>query len=173
MDDTHKFKQFTTQLECETFLNKEAELLDDNRLHEWLELLTEDIEYQIPRRVTRERGAKQSEFSDDGFLYRDNYGTLKTRVQRYDREYAWAENPPSRTRRFVTNVRIIEEVDNSFTVKSNLLFYRNQGDTTNHDLIACEREDTLRRIENDLKLAERTVYLDQTIAPTRNISFFL
>jgi 3-phenylpropionate/cinnamic acid dioxygenase small subunit len=161
------------QYECTEFLNTEAELLDDQRLHEWLDLLTEDISYRVPRRVTRERGAERSEFSDEGFLYREDAGTLKTRVKRYDREYAWAENPPSRTRRLVSNIRVQQSEDGEYFVKSNVHLYRNQGDTTQYDLIAYEREDILRRVDGELKLAERVVYLDQTILATRNLSFFL
>lgn len=161
------------RLACERFLYREAELLDDGDLHGWLDLLTEDVDYRIPRRVTRERGAEQSEFSDEGFLYREDIGTLRTRVNRYDREYAWAENPPSRTRRLVGNVRVKRADDDEVDVRSNLLLYRGQGDEADHDLIACERLDTLRRTEDGLRLAERTVHLDQTILATRNLSFFL
>lgn len=163
------------QLECRDFLVREAALLDDQQLHEWLDLLTDDVEYRVPRRVMRERGTETSEFSDDGFLYRDDKGTLRTRVERYDREYAWAENPPSRTRRFVGNVRIEDqgEETDEIRVKNNMLVYRSQGDTTDHDLIIGEREDVLRRRDEELALAERTVYLDQTILATRNLSIFL
>lgn len=164
------------RLDCEAFLHHEAELLDDKRLHDWFDLLTEDIEYKVPRRVTRERSSERSEFSGKGFLYRDDHGTLATRVERFDNDYAWAENPPSRTRRFVSNVRANElpsdDVDD-VTVESNLLLYRSQGDTADHDLIVGEREDRLRRVEGKFKLADRTVYLDQTVLATRNLSFFL
>lgn len=161
------------RLECEEFLIKEAELLDDQKLHEWFELVTDDIDYRVPRRVTRERGASQSEFSDEAFLYYEDAGTLKTRVKRYDSDYAWAENPPSRTRRFISNVRVHDQSGDEITVKSNLLLYRSQGDTTDHDLIVGERRDVLRRVDGSLKLAERVVYLDQTVLATRNLSFFL
>ncbi|MFC5134751.1 MULTISPECIES: aromatic-ring-hydroxylating dioxygenase subunit beta [Haloferacaceae] len=164
------------RLDCEEFLHHEAELLDDKRLHDWFELLTEDIEYLVPRRVTRERGSERSEFSGKGFLYRDDHGTLSTRVERFDNDYAWAENPPSRTRRFVSNVRASELSNNEaddVAVKSNLLLYRSQGDTADHDLIVGEREDRLRRVDGEFKLAKRTVYLDQTVLATRNLSFFL
>lgn len=165
--------RFQLRLECEEFLFREAELLDDQRLHEWLELLTDDIEYRVPRRLMRERGSEQSAFSEDGYLYREDLGTLTTRVNRYDREYAWAENPPSRTRRFVSNVRAHDESNDEIRVKSNLMLYRSQGDTTEHDLLVGEREDLLRRVGGSLKLARRTVHLDQTILATRNLSFFL
>jgi len=160
-------------VDVEQFLYREAELLDDGDLHGWFDLLAEDVDYRVPRRVTRERGAEQSEFSEEGFLYREDYGTLRTRVKRYDREYAWAENPPSRTRRLVTNVRVKSADDEAVTVRSNLLLYRGQGDHTDADLIACERFDTLRRTDDGLRLAKRTVHLDQTILATRNLSFFL
>ncbi|RQH01363.1 aromatic-ring-hydroxylating dioxygenase subunit beta [Natrarchaeobius oligotrophus] len=161
-------------LECRQFLVTEAELLDDHRLHEWLELLTDDIEYRVPRRVMRERGAEASEFSDDGFLFRDDRGTLQTRVERYDKEYAWAENPPSRTRRIVGNVRPVERADDDVTVKNNVIVYRSQGDDADHDLITGEREDVLRRNDDgEFRLARRTVRLDQTVLPTRNLSIFL
>ncbi|WP_256301535.1 aromatic-ring-hydroxylating dioxygenase subunit beta [Haloarchaeobius salinus] len=165
--------RFELRLQCEEFLYREAEFLDDGRLHDWLELLTDDVEYRVPRRVTRERGSEESEFSDDGFHYREDLGTLRTRVKRFDREYAWAENPPSRTRRFVSNVRVEETSDDEVRVKSNLLLYRNQGDTTDSDLLVGERHDTLRRVDGSFKLAQREVQLDQTILDTRNLSFFL
>jgi 3-phenylpropionate/cinnamic acid dioxygenase small subunit len=169
MDDSH----IELRLECEEFLYEEAERLDDGRLHEWLELLTDDVTYAIPRRVTRERGAEKSEFSDDSYLYREDRGTLETRVKRYDREYAWAENPPSRTRHFVTNVRVADVDGDEMEVRSNLMLYRNQRDDKERDLVSCERRDTLRRTDDGLKLAHRTVFLDQTVFPSRNLSFFL
>ncbi|RQG86953.1 3-phenylpropionate/cinnamic acid dioxygenase subunit beta [Natrarchaeobius halalkaliphilus] len=160
-------------LECRQFLVNEAELLDDQRLHEWLDLLTDDVEYRVPRRVMRERGAEAAEFSDEGFLFRDDKGTLRTRVERYDKEYAWAENPPSRTRRIVGNVRVVEQTADDVTVKSNSIVYRSQGDESDHDLIAGERVDVLRRADEGFRLARRTVHLDQTVLATRNLSIFL
>jgi len=169
MTDTN----YELRAECERFLYREAELLDDGRLHEWHDRLTDDIDYRVPRRVTRERGAEVAEFSQEGFLYREDIGTLETRVNRYDREYAWAENPPTRTRRIVGNVRVTAVDDDEVSVKSNLLLYRSEKDETEHDLLACEREDVLRRTDDGLKLAERVVDLDHAVLPTKNLSFFL
>jgi len=49
--------------ECEAFLYREAELLDSGELHAWFDLLTTDIDYRVPVRVTRERAAAASPFS--------------------------------------------------------------------------------------------------------------
>lgn len=158
---------------CEQFLYREAACLDDGRLHDWLALLTDDVEYRVPRRLERERGSEQPTRSEDAYHFRDDRGTLETRVQRYDHEYAWAENPPSRTRRFVSNVRVEELGDDEFEVTSNLLLYRDRGDGADHDLLVGERIDCLRLVDGELKLAERVVDLDQPVIPSKNLSFFL
>lgn len=158
---------------CEQFLYREAACLDDGRLHDWLELLTEDIEYKIPRRLERERGSEQPTASEHAFLFRDDFGTLKTRVKRYDHEYAWAENPPSRTRRFISNVRVEPVDDGEYQVTSNVMIYRDNGDKMDHDLVVGERTDLLRLVDDELKLAERVVDLDQPVVPTKNLSFFI
>lgn len=161
------------RLACEDFLYEEAALLDDGDLREWLGLLAEDIDYRVPRRVTRERGAEEGEFSEEGYLYRDDYGTLSTRVRRLEKEYAWAENPPSRTRRLVSNVRVNDVTEGAYTLENNLLLFRSQRDQPDHDLLACERADVLARTDDGLRLTERTVYLDHTVFPSKNLSFFL
>ena len=93
-----------THHEIEQFLFHEAECLDDNRIREWFELLTEDIDYKCPIRVTRERAAGPG-FSEEGMHFDEDWGMLEVRVERLETEYAWAEDPPSRTRRLVSNVR--------------------------------------------------------------------
>ena len=45
------------------FLYKEAELMDEGRFSNWLELMTEDLIYRMPMRVNRGRG-EQPDYSD-------------------------------------------------------------------------------------------------------------
>jgi len=159
--------------ECESFLFHEAELLDDNRVREWFGLLTDDLAYEMPIRMTRER-QKGGGFSERAFHMLEDHGSMKTRVDRLDSEYAWAEDPPSRTRRFVTNVRVDEgERADEFEVRSNLLVYRGRYDAPAHQLISCERRDTLRRVDGALMLARRVVLLDQTTVATHNLAIFI
>lgn len=152
------------------FLHEEAARLDDRDLHGWLELLTEDVEYVAPVRLTRELGS--DEFSEDAYFYEEDMETLRTRVERFDTEYAWSENPPSRTRRYVTNVRPRPDGD-EVRVRNNLLLYRARGTTTDYRVFTAERHDTLRWVGDELRLAGRRVLLDQTILPTNNLSVFL
>lgn len=163
--------------EVTQFLNREARLLDEQKLHDWLELVTDDVEYEAPVRVTRERGAEQSEFSEMANIFKEDHLSLDARVRRFDKEYAWSENPPTRTRRFVSNIAL-EEGDaaddgDEVVVRSNLLVYRAKEDEVEPDFICGQRIDTLRRVDGELKLATRTVELDHTVLDTRPLSVFL
>lgn len=157
----------------EQFLYHEAELLDDRRLVEWFALLTDDIDYRIPTRVTRERAATASEFSATSYHMIEDWNSLKTRVDRFQSEYAWSEDPPSRTRRIVGNVRIAPgPAGGELAVKSNFLLFRARYDST-PQLLAGERHDTLRIAGDAYKVARRLVLLDHTLLPMENMAVFL
>lgn len=159
--------------ECTEFLYREAELLDANRFPEWLELLSDDLEYEVPIRVTRERTARDREFSPGGFHLRDTRGSIQVRVNRLLTEHAWAEDPPSRTTRLVTNIRLAESAEDTASVHNNLLLYRSQGDGTEYDLIVGARRDLLRRVDGDWRLARRRVLLAHTTLGTASLGVFL
>lgn len=156
--------------EVRDFLLREAELLDNGSYRDWLDCLTEDIRYQVPVRVTRDRGVESEFVNEMGHLDED-YVSLEMRVMRLETEYAWAEDPPSRTRHFLSNIRI-EPGDrgDEVRVKSNLLLYRTRGDDPHYDLLSAERHDVLRRVNGQWKLARRLVLLDQTTIGTHNLS---
>jgi 3-phenylpropionate/cinnamic acid dioxygenase small subunit len=99
---------------------------------------------------------------------------LELRVRRLETEYAWAEDPPSRTRHFVTNVRIAEgEEEDEVAVRSNLLLYRSRGSVPHYDLLSAERKDVLRKEEDQWKLRRRVILLDHAVLTTHNLSVFL
>ncbi|MCQ8192691.1 aromatic-ring-hydroxylating dioxygenase subunit beta [Streptomyces rugosispiralis] len=159
---------------CIQFLYREAELLDNTDYSGWFETcLSEGLEYRIPIRTTRVRTSRDAEFSTTGFHMTDTYGTMRTRVNRLLTEHAWAEDPPSRTRRVVTNVRVRELGPDTAEVKSYLTLYRSQGDTTEYDLIVGERQDVLGMEDGAWRLRSRLVLLDHTILGTANLGVFL
>lgn len=156
--------------EVRDFLFFEAELLDAGCYREWLELVTEDVHYFVPVRVTRERGAPTDLIETMGHMDED-HDSLEMRVLRLDTEAAWAEDPPSRSRHFVTNIRVATgEGEEELAVRSNLLLYRTRGDIPHFDMVSCERHDMLRREEGSLRLANRRVILDQSTALTHNFA---
>jgi ethylbenzene dioxygenase subunit beta len=158
---------------CVDFLLDEATALDENRLDDWLTMLHPDIDYRAPIRVTRER-TKGLGFSEEGFHFFENHESLTTRIDRLRTDYAWAEDPPSRTRRFVSNFRVsAPEGDGDLRVRSNLLLYRERLDETHQQFLVGERQDDLREADGELRLVRRLVLLDHSILMTPNLGIFL
>lgn len=159
-------------LEVHHLLVAEAELLDDRRFDEWLGLFTEDIEYTAPVRVTRKNPAP--DVVEKNLLFDENLASLTLRVKRLGTDVAWAEDPPSLTRRMVTNIRVAAApAEDELAVKSNLMLFRSRGDVGRHDIICGQREDTLRRVNEDLRISRRRTVLDQASLGTKNLAVFL
>jgi phthalate 3,4-dioxygenase subunit beta len=156
------------------FLVEEAVLLDRHDLAGWLGLLTDDVRYLMPVRVAAARGAGFDTLPDMGHFDEDRYA-LRKRVDRFATEHAWAEDPPSRTRRFVTNVRTFRaETAGELRVESSLLLFRSRGDNREADLLSAGRTDLLRRAgDGELRLARREVLVDETVLRTQNLAIFL
>lgn len=160
--------------ECAQFLFREAEFLDHREFDRWLGLLSEELVYLMPIRVTRGPEARNLEFSPVGFHMKDTYASMKMRVTRLYTEHAYAEDPPSRTQRLVTNVRVDpREQPGRYDVRSNFMCFRGQGDAMESDLIVGERLDVLHDTADGWKLAARTVHLAHTTLMTANLGVFL
>lgn len=162
------------RLAAEDFLVAEAALLDDRRFDEWLTLFTDDLEYIVPTRTIKRRG-NGDDVDWESRHYDDNKASMSLRVRRLtETDVAWAEDPPSFTRRMVTNFRYAPGPgETELTVKTNLLLFRSRGISGQHDLIAGERTDVLRLVDGQLKIAKRHVVLDQATLGTKNLGVFL
>jgi 3-phenylpropionate/cinnamic acid dioxygenase small subunit len=152
------------------FLIYEAELLDDFRLDEWLELVAEDFVLKVPVRTTREANSEQPEFSEENYYFNDGYEMVREQIRRINKEYAWSENPRSRLRHIISNFRMNRTGENTIRVKNNQLVYREKDDSETYDLLPAERHSTLRQEDDGFKLTERTVYLDQKVVRTSNMT---
>lgn len=158
----------------EEFLYLEAELLDERRLREWLDLFTEDARYWMPIRynpVDRPEDLTD-ELSGEGYYFNDTKETLKVRVERVYSKQAWAEMPPSRTRRLVSNIRVKRDSAVEIEARSNFLVYRTRMEK-DEDIFVGTRRDILRSIDDNVKIARRTIILDQAVLRAKNISIFL
>ena len=162
------------QREIEQFLYEEAELLDDRRMREWLGLLADDIRYVMPTRYNRLRREQDRELSaaDEVAYFDDDKPTLVARVKRLETGMAWAEDPPSRTRHLVTNVRIEPlEAAGEYAVRSAFILYRNRL-RTDENLFVGRRTDLLRRTSDGWRIARREIVLDQNVIMAKNLSVF-
>ncbi len=157
---------------CVDFLTEEASALDENRVNDWLEMLHPEIDYRVPIRVTRERAAGLG-FSREGYHFFEDHDSLAVRVERLSTDYAWAEDPPSRTRRFLTNFRVSKLDGGDLRTRSNLMLYRERLDERNPQLLSAEREDDLRAAGGGLRLVRRLVLLDHSTLLTPNLGIFL
>jgi 3-phenylpropionate/cinnamic acid dioxygenase small subunit len=83
----------------------------------------------------------------------------------------WAEEPLSRVRHMVSNVRITSATSDKLEVQSRFLIYRNrQQDET--DIFVGKREDTLRKVDGQWKIARRKILLDQNVLLAKNLTVF-
>jgi 3-phenylpropionate/cinnamic acid dioxygenase small subunit len=155
-----------THFRISQWLTAETALLDGRRFTDWLALLAEDFMYRIPVPVTRDN-PELSPWADGAYLVEESRESLETLwAKRYEAEffeYAWGENPPQRIRRFVTNVHITPgAADGEYLVNANvLLSFARQSDPIIYTPAA--RVDVIRDEGGELRLASRSVHLDQTI----------
>jgi p-cumate 2,3-dioxygenase beta subunit len=136
----------------EDFLYQEAALLDAWRLDEWLALFTADGRYVVPTTDLPDGDPRQDlVFIDDDMV------RLRARIERLKSRHGHREYPSSRTRRFVTNVRI-KVGEGGIVVTSSFLVYRfRMGEASPY---VGWYEHRLKRIDGELKIHHRRAVLD-------------
>ena len=180
MPEDDRIARLLLRQEIEEFLYREAELLDERRYREWLELLADDIRYWMPMRRNVKFGEDEREFTrpnSDINWFDEGKETLARRVRQIETGIHWAEEPRSRLSHLVTNVQI-QGVEPSITapqdvaVTCRFLIYRNRVETET-DILVGRREDSLRRHGAGWLLARRKIILDQNVLLSKNLTFFI
>jgi len=160
--------------EAYRFLVYEAELLDDNRLDEWVGLLSPSLRYVMPIRLTMPRAELDKSVNHRYRHFDDTYETIKYRVRRVQLPSAHSEYTPSRTRRFVTNVRVKpHDSPDTLDVRSYLLVMRNRMREPTYETISAARNDVLCRTAGSLRLRSREIIIDQATLGVVNLAIFL
>ncbi|XVV15129.1 aromatic-ring-hydroxylating dioxygenase subunit beta [Actinoplanes sp. CA-131856] len=168
-----------TQHTVEQFLYAEAQLLDEHRYLEWIDLFTDDVHYWAPTRMTRTHRERDQEISNESQAAHidDNKYFLTGRVRRLTSGISWSEEPPSRTRRLITNVRVTPRPDGELEVAANFYVYRSRLER-HQDWFVGERFDVLRPADLDatgypFQIAVRKIVIEQTTLLAPSISIFL
>ena len=100
--------------------------------------------------------------------------SVSRRVARFLTEHAWTEDPPSRLRHHLSNVRTFATTDTEhLVVESATLLFRNRGDVHPGSLVSAGREDLLRNTAGGWKLARRTILVDESVIRMQNLAIFL
>ena len=168
-----RLMEMLRQFEVERFYYDEAALLDAHRYEEWLNLFTDDAYYFMPLRRTRMQREMDKEFTQPGEMafFDDTKPQLASRVAKLQTGRSWAEDPPSRTRHLITNVRVVEDDGTELAVESNFHLYRTRLKSEETSWIGSRR-DVLRRVGASFQIAKRTILLEQTVLLSRNLSNF-
>ena len=176
--EDHLGRLLLTQ-EVAEFLYREADLLDERRYAEWLDLLADDIRYWMPMRRNIKYGEGEREFTREGCdiaWFDEGKDTLARRVKQIETGIHWAEEPQSRISHLVSNVHVVEASPSlaeprEVTVRCRFLIYRNRVETET-DILVGKREDLLRRAGEDWLIARRKILLDQNVLLSKNLTFF-
>ena len=159
-----------TRAEVEDFLYREAALLDDWKLDEWEALLTDDAAYYVP---------------PNDQLEGDHRSTLFL-VRRRPRAHppahgrglgknpnCHAEFPRSRTRRMISNVRIVGVDGDLVTVAANFVCYRYRRYERIREYVGGYRY-ILQRTGDSFRIKERRVLIDaHELGTLGSVSFIL
>ena len=159
--------------DVERFYYDEAALLDSHRYEEWLALFSDDAHYFMPIRRTRMLRELDKEFTRPGEMafFDDTKTLLAGRITKLRSGRSWAEDPPSRTRHLITNVRITKDDNRTLEVESNFHLYRTRLNSEETSWIGSRR-DVLRRVEGSFQIVDRKIFLEQTVLLSRNLSNF-
>lgn len=157
-----------TRDQVEDFMFLEAELLDEWRLKEWLELFTDDAHYYVPATDVGTDASPDTSL----FYVADDRFRLEQRVERLLKRTAHAEFPRSKTRHLVSNVRIRGRSGDELDVGAAVLTYRTKGGLT-ETYIGSYRY-RIAVSADGLKIREKRCMLDMDgLRPNGRISIIL
>ena len=156
-----------TRQEVEDFLFTDAALLDEWRLDEWLQTFEPGATYEVPTTDRPNEDPHRSQY----YVW-DDYELLSARVRRLKSKHAHAENPHSRTRRLVTNVRVGEPDGSLLPVYAAFLIYKIRDG--NVDQFVGRYEHILSTTGGRLRFWKRRAVLElEVLRPGGRLSFIL
>lgn len=166
--------------DIEDVLHAEADLLDERRYKEWLDMLTEDITYFMPMRRNVKFGQhadRENTRQGEGISWFDeDKWTLGKRVDQILTGVHYAEEPLSRVCHLVTNIRIKSatpsvEQATEVDVGCRFLVYQNRVEYETYTFVG-RRNDTLRLVNGVWKVSKREIILDQNVLQAKNLTAF-
>jgi p-cumate 2,3-dioxygenase beta subunit len=154
--------------EIEDFLFSEAALLDDWKLEEWLALFTNDARYLVPSTDLPKDAPPEGNL----FYIADDLFRISERVKRLMKKTAFSEQPRSKTRHLVSNVRLISQSADQCMATAAFITSRAKGG--NVDLYVGSSEYTIVRLEGALRIRSKRCTLDMdALRPHGRISILL
>jgi 3-phenylpropionate/cinnamic acid dioxygenase small subunit len=171
---------YQLKADMEDFLYAEADMLDERRFRDWLNLLAEDIVYFMPIRRNVKFGQhaqRENTVQGSGISWFDeDKWTLTKRVDQILTGVHYAEEPLSRVSHMVSNVqirRVIPSLDDprEVEVRCRFLVYQNRVEYESYTFVG-KRTDLIRKTPDGWKIARREIVLDQNVLLAKNLSTF-
>ena len=156
-------------------LHREAQLLDDGRYEDWLDLLDPDIRYVAKIRadelghMTRPPDAPVLSYFDDGLEQ------LQVRVAKIRTGLPQSEHPASRTVRLIGTVTVeapVSDRPDIHSVRSAFILYRHRRQRQ-IEILSGHRDDEWRPAgapEHGWRLLRREVHFAANVLPTKSLS---
>lgn len=158
------------RLAVEDFLYREAALLDNWDLKEWLALFAQTARYEVAPTGDPDAGTLSS--AESLFLVADDRERLEQRTIRLLKPSAHAEYPHSRVRHIYSNIRIISNLENKITVNSNFVTFRNKRGIT-ATYMGWHKWILVRAGDNFLIELKRTILDLDGLVPQGKVSLLL
>lgn len=156
-----------TEEDLVAFVIREARMLDEWRLEEWLELFTEDSIYWMPLEPNQ-----TEEKLTTSLLYEDKL-LLTVRVRRLTGEFTFSQQPPSRGHHLLQRPTVdsMDETGNEFIVHTPFQFIEARGDAK--EIYAGWARHTLTVEDDTLKIRMKRVELVNCDAAHHNMQLFI
>ena len=151
--------------QVEQFLYDEAQLMDEHRYDEWLALWDEDALYWVP--TGRDDINPDREIS----LIYDDHIRLGLRIARLKSGFAHAQDPRSRMRRLVSNIKVEEGDKGEIIASSNFMLVELRRGK--QDVFAGRSIHRLRPHQGAFRLVSKKVMLVNNDEPIDNLTFLI
>jgi len=173
--DTTTLERFILQQQIEQFYYKEARLLDERRLDEWLDLLAEELHYWMPMRRNIKFGDWDRELTNADTeinWFDEGKNILAGRIRQVQTGVHWPEEPVSRFEHIVTNIEVVSVQDDVIHANSKFFCYQNRLQDEVNTWVG-RREDVLRRDpDTSFKIVKRKIILAQNIMRPKVVGTF-
>jgi 3-phenylpropionate/cinnamic acid dioxygenase small subunit len=156
---------FMNRADAEDFLYQEARLLDERRYRDWLEMFCEPATYWMPC------NSAGTDPNREVSLIFDNLPKLRDRIDRFVSGLAHAQNPPSRTNRLISNVRVESAREMEAMLSSGFILYELRRHKER--LYSGRYEHSLVRVNEKWKIASKKVVLVNNDEVIDNLTFIV
>jgi 3-phenylpropionate/cinnamic acid dioxygenase small subunit len=149
--------------ELAAFVFLEARLADEARYDEWEALWADDARYWVPLTEGADPDKQVS------YIY-DNRRRLASRIAQLNTGVRHAQTPPSKMRRVVSNLEVLDRDATTVTIGSNFMLFEYRYSMT---IWAGRYIHRIRTGGDSLRLVEKTIHLVNGEGPISTLGFLI